>query len=128
MSTGIDNLFYQLQSLSRLYSELDGKLSMILDCIYKVIQLTFSELEKIFTSKPDLSLNFVQLFPHPDCVLDLSKTIIKNRIHANTNKKITTITAEKKVLQVLETVKNSYPAASYNDVLCDQLKLYVRRY
>jgi len=52
-----------------------------------VIQLTFSELERMFTSKSDLFLNFVQLFPHPDCVLGLSKTIIKNRIRANTNKK-----------------------------------------
>ncbi|PEP53044.1 IS110 family transposase [Bacillus pseudomycoides] len=128
VSTGTDNLFYQLKSLSRLYSELDSELSMIRGRMHKVIQLTFPELEKMFTSKSDLFLNFVQLFPHPDCVLGLSKTIIKNRIRANTNKKISTITAEKKALQVLEIAKTSYPAVSQNDVLCDQLKLYARRY
>ncbi|GAB6482278.1 hypothetical protein bcgnr5384_48580 [Bacillus cereus] len=50
---------------------------MIRSRIRKVIQLTFPELEKMFTSKSDLFLNFIQLFPHPDCVLSLSKTIKK---------------------------------------------------
>ena len=126
--TGTDNLFYQLKSLSRLYSELDSELSIIRGCMHKVIQLTFPELERMFTSKSDLFLNFVQLFPHPDCILGLSKTIIKNRIRANTNKKISNITAEKKAIQILEITKTSYPAVSQNDVLCDQLKLYARRY
>ncbi|PFF54459.1 IS110 family transposase [Bacillus cereus] len=125
---GTDNLFYQLKSLSRLYSELDSELSIIRGRMHKVIQLTFPELERMFTSKSDLFLNFVQLFPHPDCILGLSKTIIKNRIRANTNKKISNITAEKKAIQILEIAKTSYPAVSQNDVLCDQLKLYARRY
>ncbi len=73
-------------------------------------------------------LNFVQLFPHPDCVLGLSKTIIKNRIRANTNKKISNITVEKKTIQILEIAKSYYPAVSQNDVMYDQLKLYARRY
>ncbi|MCU4864270.1 IS110 family transposase [Bacillus pacificus] len=128
VSTATDNLFYQLKSLSRLYSELDDELSIIRGRMHKVIQLTFPELERIFTSKSDLFLNFVQLFPHPDCVLGLSKTIIKNRIRANTNKKISNITAEKKAIQILEIAKICYPAVSQNDVLCDQLKLYARRY
>lgn len=128
VSTGTDNLFYKLKSLSRLYSELDDKLSIIRGRMHKVIQLTFPELERIFTSKSDLFLNFVQLFPHPDCVLGLSKTIIKNCIRANTNKKISNITAEKKAIQILEIAKICYPAVSQNDVLCDQLKLYTRCY
>lgn len=128
VSTRTDNLFYQLKSLSRLYSELDDELSIIRGRMHKVIQLTFPELERIFTSKSDLFLNFVQLFPHPDYVLGLSKTIIKNRIRANTNKKISNITAEKKAIQILEIAKICYPAVSQNDVLCDQLKLYARRY
>ncbi|MEC2709597.1 IS110 family transposase [Bacillus thuringiensis] len=128
VSTATDNLFYQLKSLSRLYSELDDELSIIRGRMHKVIQLTFPELERIFTSKSDLFLNFVQLFPHPDCVLGLSKTIIKNRIRANTNKKISNITAEKKAIQILEIAKICYPAVSQNDILCDQLKLYARRY
>jgi len=125
---GTNHIFHQLKSLSRFYSELDGELSVIRSRMHKVIQLTFPELEKMFTSKSDLFLNFVQLFPHPDCVLGLSKTIIKNRIRANTNKKISNLMAEKKAIQILEIAKNYYPAVSQNDVLCDQLKLYAKRY
>ena len=121
-------IFHQLKSLSRFYSELDDELSVIRSRMHKVIQLTFPELEKMFTSKSDLFLNFVQLFPHPDSVLSLSKTIVKNRILANTNKKISNIMAEKKAIQILEIAKNSYPAVSQNDVLCDQLKVYAKRY
>ncbi|AZR78441.1 IS110 family transposase [Bacillus thuringiensis] len=128
VSNGTINSFHQLKSLSRWYSELDSELSIIRGRMHKVIQLTFPELERMFTSKSDLFLNFVQLFPPPDCVLDLSKTIIKNRIRANTNKKISNITAEKKAIQIIEIAKTSYPAVSQNDVLCDQLKLYARRY
>lgn len=51
--TGTDNLFYQLKSLSRLYSELDSELSIIRGRMHKVIQLTFPELERMFTSKSD---------------------------------------------------------------------------
>lgn len=122
--TGTDNLFYQLKSLSRLYSEL----SIIRGRMHKVIQLTFPELERMFTSKSDLFLNFVQLFPHPDCILGLSKIIIKNRIRANTNKKNIKYYSGKKAIQILEIAKTSYPAVSQNDVLCDQLKLYAERY
>lgn len=61
--TGTDNLFYQLKFLSRLYSELDSELSIIRGRMHKVIQLTFPELERMFTSKSDLFLNFSQLFP-----------------------------------------------------------------
>ncbi|AHA75684.1 IS110 family transposase [Bacillus thuringiensis] len=128
VSNGTINSFHQLKSLSRWYSELDSELSIIRGRMHKVIQLTFPELERMFTSKSDLLLNFVQLFPHPDCVLSLSKTIIKNRIRANTNKKISNITAEKKAIQIIEIAKTSYPAVSQNDVLCDQLKLYARCY
>lgn len=127
VSHGTNHIFHQLKS-SRFYSELDGELSVIRSRMHKVIQLTFPELEKMFTSKSELFLNFVQLFPHPDCVLSLSKTIIKNRIRANTNKKISNIMAEKKAIQILEIAKNSYPAVSQNDVLCDQLKAYAKRY
>lgn len=56
-------------------------------------------------------------------MLGLSKTIIKNRILTNTNKKISNITAKKKAIQILELAKTSYPAVSQNDVLCDQFQV-----
>ncbi|MFP3668377.1 IS110 family transposase [Priestia sp. SIMBA_032] len=125
---GTDSLFHQLKSLSRFYSELDDELTVIRSRMHKVIQLTFPELEKLFTRKSELFLNIVQLFPHPDHVLGLSKTIIKNKIRANTSKNISAATAEKKALALMEASQQSYPAVSSADVLCEQLKSYARRY
>jgi transposase len=127
-SNGTDSLFLQLKSLSRFYSELDDELSVTRNRMHKVIQLTFPELEKLFTSKSDLFLNIVQLFPHPDLVQGLSKTIIKNKIRANTNKNISGTIAEKKAIALIEASQLSYPAVSSTDVLCEQLRSYAKRY
>lgn len=96
--------------------------------MHKVIQLTFPELEQIFMTKSDLFLNFVQLFPHPDFVQNLSKTVMKNQIRKNTNKNISIRIAEKKAMEVLEAARYSYPAVRQDDVLFEQLKSYAKRY
>ena len=70
----------------------------------------------------------MQLFPHPDYVLFLSKTVIKNKIINNTNKRISLVNAEKKEIELLEAANPSYPSVSSNDVLCDQGKVYACRY
>ncbi|BAU26446.1 transposase [Aneurinibacillus soli] len=123
-----NDFFQQLKSLSRFYQELDGELSTLRNRMHKVIQLTFSELETIFTSRSELCLHVIQLFPHPDLVNGLSKTVIRNRILKSTDKKLSAGTAEKKAIQLLEAAQNSYPAVSATDVLCDQLRIYVKRY
>ncbi|WNS78608.1 IS110 family transposase [Domibacillus sp. DTU_2020_1001157_1_SI_ALB_TIR_016] len=125
---GSDELLHQLKSLSRYYSELDDELSVIRSRMHKVIQLTFPELEKIFTSKSELFLNMVQLFPHPELIQGLSKTVIKNKVRNNTNKNISPVIAERKALELLEAAKQSYPSVSSTDVLCEQLRSYAKRY
>jgi transposase len=127
-TNGTDNFFHQLKSLSRFYSELDDELSVIRGRMHKVIQLTFPELEKLFTSKSELFLNIVQLFPHPDFVQGLSKTIIKNKIRANTNKNISAAIAENKAIALIEASLQSYPAVSSSDVMCEQVRSYAKRY
>ncbi|MEI4605928.1 IS110 family transposase [Bacillus cereus] len=126
--TFTNNLFCQLKSLSRFYNELDAELSVIRNRLHKVIQLTFPELEQIFTTKSDLFLNFVQLFPHPDLIQHLSKTIIKNRIRTISQKNISTRIAEQKAIKILEASKLSYLAVDFDDVLCEQLKTYAKRF
>lgn len=125
---GTEDFFLQLKSLSRFYSELDDELSVIRNRLHKVIQLTFPELEKILTKKSELFLNIVQLYPHPDLVLQHSKTVIKNKIRTNTDKNISPARAERKAIQLIEAAQLSYPAVSSSDVLCSQLKSYARRF
>lgn len=128
VNTNSDDVYVQLKALSRYYSELDKGLSLVRNRMHKVIQLTFPELEKIFTSKSQLYLNIVQLFPHPDRILGCSKTIIKNRILANTNKRISPKKAEEQAVELLVAAKQSYPAVSSTDVVCDQVIAYAKQY
>ncbi|MHA6260749.1 IS110 family RNA-guided transposase, partial [Sporosarcina sp. CAU 1771] len=128
IKTNSDDVYNQLKALSRQYSELDDELSIVRSRMHKVIQVTFPELEEIFTSKSQLFLNVAQLFPHPDIVLTYSKTIIKNRILANTNKRMSVEKAEEKAVKLLEAAEQSYPAVSSTDVYCDQVIVYAKRY
>lgn len=128
LETNLDDVYAQLKGLSRHYGELDDELSVVRNRMHKVIQVTFPELEKIFTRKSELFLNVAQLFPHPDIVLTYSKTIIKNRILANTNKRMSAKKAEEKAIKLLEVAEKSYPAVSSTDVCCDQVIVYAKRY
>ncbi|WP_438297965.1 IS110 family transposase [Sporosarcina sp. FA15] len=128
IETVSDDVYRQLKRMSRHYSELDDELSVARSRMHKVIQETFPELEKVFTTKSELFLNVVQLYPHPDLVINQSKTVIKNRILANTNKRLSVKKAEEKAVELLKAAKQSYPAASSTDVLCDQVRVYAKRY
>lgn len=123
-----NDVYHQLKKLSRHYGELDDELSIIRGRLHKVIQETFPEIETIFTSKSELFLNVVQLYPHPDLILNHSKTVIKNRILANTEKRMSAKVAEKKANELLEAAMQSYPSVSAVDVLCDQARSYANRY
>lgn len=128
IETPPDDVYLQLRGLSRHYSELDEELTVVRSRLHKVIQLTFPELERIFTSKSELFLNLTQLFPHPDLVLGNSKTILKNRILKNTNKRMSVVKAEELAEKLLEAASQSYPAVSSTDTLCDQVIIYAKRY
>ncbi|RTR31470.1 IS110 family transposase [Robertmurraya yapensis] len=123
-----DSVFDQLKSLSRFYSELDDELTVIRNRLHKVMQETFPELETIFTRKSDLFLNIAQLFPHPDFLIGHSNTVIRNKIIANTNKNISKNRAEKKAQELLLAAEQSYPAVSSVDVLCEQVRIYSKRF
>lgn len=128
IETESNDVYRQLKRLSRHYSELDDELSVTLSRLHKVIQETFPELETIFTTKSELFLNVAQLYPHPDEVLNHSKTIIKNRILANTNKRMSVNKADEEAVELMEAAKQSYPAASSTDVDCDLVRVYAKRF
>lgn len=123
-----ENYYNQMRALSRYYEELDGERTLVRGRMHSLIQLTFPELETLFTQKSELFLNIVQLFPHPDYVKHLSKTVVRNRILANTDKKLAPKTAEKKAIQLIEAAQDSYPAVDMTDIQCVQLKDYANRY
>lgn len=122
-----DIYFDQMRALSRYYHELDEELSIFRSRMHTLIQLTFPELESVFTNKSELFLNILQLFPHSDCVKNLSKTVVRNRLLANTDKNLAPKTAEKKAIQLIEAAQDSYPAVDKDHVHCSQLIDYAKR-
>ena len=70
----------------------------------------------------------MQLFPHPDLVLAHSKTVLKNRILANTEKRVSIKKAEEKALRLLDAANGSYPAVKVGDLACELVRLYAKRF
>lgn len=122
-----DEYYQQMRGLTRYYDELDSEITHLYSRLHAILQLSFPELEQLFTKRSALFLNIVQLYPHPDEVLAHSKTVIRNRLKANTRKNLSLKRAEEKGIALLEAAKTSYPAISRDDVRCEQVKDYARR-
>jgi transposase len=118
-----ENYYDKMRALSRYYEELDDERTVVRGRMHSLLQLTFPEVESLFTHKSELFLNILQLFPHPDSVKHLSKTVVRN-----TDKKLAPKIAEKKAIKLIEAAQNSYPAVDMNDIQCEQLKDYANRY
>ena len=116
-----------MQALTRYYDELDHEITHLFSRMHAILQLSFPELERLFSTRSARFLNMVQLYPHPDEALVCSKTIIRNSLKANTRKNLSWKRAEEKGLALLEAVKDSYPAISTEDVRCEQVRDYAKR-
>lgn len=128
LETPSSDIYRQLKKLSRHYVDLDAELTVIRGRLHTELQLTFPELSGLFSTKSDLFLQLVQLFPHPDLVLEHSKTVLKNRILSNTEKRMSAKKAEEKAIQLLDAASCSYPAVKVDDLACELVRLYAKRF
>nr|WP_144509105.1 IS110 family transposase [Bacillus mycoides] len=119
--------YQQMRGLTRYYDELDIEITHLYSRLHAILQLSFPELEQLFTKRSALFLNIVQLYPHPDEVLAHSKTVICNRLKTHTQKRLSLKRVEEKGIALLEAAKTSYPAISRKDVRCEQVKDYASR-
>ncbi|MDQ0258099.1 hypothetical protein J2S74_005564 [Evansella vedderi] len=108
-----DNYYKQMRALTRYYDELDSKTTNLFSGMHAILQISFPALERLFSKRSALFLNIVQLYPHPDEVLDCSKTVIRNRIKANTNKNISLTRTEEKGLELLHAAKKMLDVNKY---------------
>ena len=122
-----DDYYEQMRALTRYYDEIDGEMILLKSRMHAILQMSFPELETILTPSSALFLNVVQLYPHPALLLAHSKTVIKNRLKANTRKNLSLDRAEKKAIELVEAAENSYPAIKPTDVRCDQIRDYATR-
>ncbi|WP_096188719.1 IS110 family RNA-guided transposase [Evansella halocellulosilytica] len=122
-----DNYYKQMRALTRYYDELASEVTNLYSRMHAILQLSFPELEHLLSKRSALFLNIVQLYPHPEEVLACSKTVIRNRIKANTKKNISLTRAEAKALELLNAAIDSYPAISKEDIRCEQIRDYAKR-
>ncbi len=122
-----EDYYGQMRAWSRYYNELDTEINHLHNRMHAILQLSFPELETVFSTRSALFLNIVQLYPHPDEVLDHSRTIIRNRLKQNTKKNLSLQRAEAKGQCLMEAARLSYPAISRNDIRCEQVRDYARR-
>lgn len=122
-----DEYYEQMRALARYYDEIDEEMILIKSRMHAILHMSFPELETILTPGSALFLNVVQLYPHPALVLAHSKTVIKNRLKANTKKNLSLARAEAKAIELIDAAKNSYPAIKSTDVRCTQVRDYATR-
>lgn len=122
-----DDYYEQMRAMTRYYDEIDEEMILLKSRMHSILHLSFPELEKLITPSSALFLNIVQLYPHPSLLLGPSKTIIKNRLIANTRKNLSVTRAEAKAAVLVEAAQNSYPAIRANDIRCAQVRDYAAR-
>lgn len=122
-----DGYYEEMRSLSRHYAELEQEIVRLRTRMHALVQMTFPELEQLFTRTSDLYLSMIQLFPHPDRVTVLSRTKVKNMILGSTGKRQSRKRAEEKADQLISAAADAYPALSADDVRIEQLKNYAAR-
>src|SRR5690606_34681959 len=97
-----EDYYQQMRAMTRYYDELSSEMTNLYSRLHAILQLSFPELEKLFSKRSALFLNVVQLYSHPDHVLDCSKTVIRNRLKANTRKNLSLSRAEEKAIALIE--------------------------
>lgn len=122
-----EGYYEQMRAITRYYDEIGEEIILLRSRMHAILHLSFPELEKLVTPSSALFLNIVQLNPYPALLIAHSKTIIKNRLKANTRKNLSLDRAEKKAIQLLEAAENSYPAIESTDIRCDQFRDYACR-
>lgn len=122
-----DHYYEEMRAMTRYYDEVDAEMTHLRSRMHAILQLSFPELETLFTPLSALFLNIVQLYPHPAEILAHSKTVIKNRLKQNTRKRLSLARAEQKAVLLLEAAENAYPAVEPTDVRCEQVKDYALR-
>jgi|SRR5690625_84852 len=126
--TNQSDIYIEMRDLSRFYQEIEDEIKRTRMNLHNALQLSFPELEQFFSSRvTPYALTLIDLFPHPECVLQTSKTKIKNLLMKSTTKKISENRAKQKASQIIEYAKESYPAVSSTSVQTQKVQYYAQQ-
>lgn len=122
-----DEYFEQMRALGRYYEDLEKEIRHHYNRLHAFLQLSFPQLEKVFSKNSVLFLNIVQLYPHPAYLHSLSREDLRKQIKQATCKNISEQKAEEKAALLITAAENSYSAIKPEDVRCQHLKHYAKR-
>lgn len=122
-----DEYYEQMRALNRYYDEIEDEIQFLFNRMHALLQLSFPQLERVFSKSSILFLNIVQKYPHPDLVKDCSTTSIGEHIREATGKRVSLQKSEDKAALLKTAALNSYSAISKEDVRCQQLRNYAKR-
>jgi transposase len=121
-------IFNDLRDLSRFYQEIEEEIKRTRMYLHNALQLSFPELERFFSSRvTSYALTLIDLFSHPDLVLQSSQTKIKNLLIKSTTKKISEARAKHKASQIIEYARESFPAVPMGSVQAQKVRYYARQ-
>ncbi|HAT55178.1 MAG TPA: IS110 family transposase [Lactobacillus sp.] len=121
-------IYVRLRELTRFHEQVDDDIKLMRSKLHVALQQTFPELEYLFASRVSkLTLNIIELFPHPDYVVGQSRTKLKHTLIRQTDKKISDTKALRRAEELIRYAKLSYPAVSANSVQVDEVRYYARQ-
>ncbi|GAB3800531.1 IS110 family transposase [Virgibacillus kimchii] len=69
------DIYHEIRDLSRFYQEIEENIKRTRMYLHNALQLSFPELERFFSRRvTPYALTLIALFPHPEFVLETSKT------------------------------------------------------
>lgn len=122
-----NDYYEKMRVMSRRYGDIDKELIRYKSRLHSLMHLSFPEMDDVFETKSTLYFNIIQVFPHPNLVLNRSKTIIKNQIKKCSKKNYSLKNLEERALQLMYAAENSYPAIEQSDYRCELIKLYAKK-
>ncbi|MEI3598671.1 MULTISPECIES: IS110 family transposase [unclassified Oceanobacillus] len=101
------DIYHEIRDLSRFYQEIEEDIKRTRMYLHNALQLSFPELERFFSSRVTAyALTLIDLFPHPEYVLQSSKTKIKNLLMKSLPKRYRKIVRNKRQMKLSNTPKN----------------------
>ncbi|WP_300560464.1 IS110 family transposase [Companilactobacillus sp.] len=118
-------IYLKLRELDRFYGRVEKEKRLNQVRLHTELQQTFPEIEDLFSSGASrMALKMINQFPHPDMVLNLSRTKLKNIFIANTDKRLSKTKALEYAEKLLKYARNSCPASRKDDIEVQEVQYY----
>ncbi|AEA00685.1 IS110 family RNA-guided transposase [Aerococcus sp. Group 1] len=117
--------YEEMKRMNAYYLELQEGIDRLYVKFLEGIYLCFPGIEKVFSKlKNEFALTIIEKYPHPDYVLETSRTVIKNILKKSTLKNISKQRAFQKADQIIECAASSYPSVHKDSFYCQVLSFY----